>query len=92
MSAGKRPPGVMLYFTETRPVISLLDDAERGQLFTAILDYAEYDVEPILSKRLSGVWPFLKCKIDHDAEIYRNKCEKASKAVKSRGEKEGKQG
>lgn len=80
----------MLYFEETRPIVSLLSDAERGQLLVAILDYAEYDVESVLSDRLVAVWPFIKRKIDHDAEAYRKKCEKASKAIQARWEKKRK--
>ncbi len=84
MSVEKRPPGVMLYFAETRPILSLLNDAERGQLVTAILDYAEYGAEPVFSDRLVAAWPFIKQKIDHDAEVYRKKCEKAAKAANAR--------
>ena len=89
MSTEKRPPGVMLYFEETRPIISLLSDTERGQLLTAILDYAEYDADPVLSERLVAAWPFIKRKIDHDAETYQKKCEKASKAARARWETGG---
>lgn len=92
MNMEKRPPGVMLYFAETRPLLALMNDEERGQLFAAILDYAEYDVEPVLEDRLAAAWPFIKQKIDHDAEIYRKKCEKAAKAINARWEKEGKKG
>ncbi len=84
MSLEKRPPGVMLYFAEMRPILSLMRDAERGQLLTAILDYAEYGMEPDLSGRLSAAWPFVKQKIDHDTEVYRKKCEKAVKAANAR--------
>lgn len=87
MSAEKRPPGVMLYFTETRPLLALMSDEERGQIIAAILDYAEYDVEPELSARLSPAWPFFKQMIERDAETYRKKCEKAEKAAKARWEK-----
>lgn len=80
----------MLYFAEMRPVLSLLTDEERGQLLAAIFDYGEYDVEPVLSERLTAVWPFIKQKIDYDAETYRKKCEKAAKSAKSRWKKEGK--
>lgn len=86
MSEGKRPPGVMLYFEEMRPIFSLLNDMERGQLLTAILDYAENGIDPALSERVSVAWPFVKQKIDRDAETYRKKCEKAAKAAKARWE------
>lgn len=92
MSGEKRPPGVMLYFAETRPLLALMSDEERGQLFAAILDYAEYDVEPVLGDRLAAAWPFIKGKIDRDAEMYRKKCERAAKSAKSRWEKDAEKG
>lgn len=92
MSLEKRPPGVMLYFAEMRPILALMDDEERGQLFAAILDYAELDIEPVFGDRLAAAWPFIKQKIDHDAEAYRKKCEKAAKAINARWEKKGKKG
>ena len=72
----------MLYFEEMRPIFSLLDDAERGQLLTAILDYAENGVPPALSERVSVAWPFVKQKIDRDAKAFRKKCEKATESAK----------
>lgn len=92
MSAEKRPPGVMLYFAETRPLLALMNNAERGQLFAAILDYAEYDVEPVLGDWLAAAWPFIKGKIDRDAEMYRKKCEKSAEAINARWKKNGKKG
>lgn len=92
MSSEKRPPGVMLYFAETRPLLALMTDEERGQMFAAILDYAEYDVEPIFEDRLAAAWPFIKGKIDRDAEMYRKKCERAAKSAKSRWKKEEEKG
>lgn len=92
VSLEKRPPGVMLYFAEMRPLLALMNDAERGQILEAILDYAEYDAEPFLKDRLEAAWPFVKRMIDRDAETYRKKCEKASKSAKSRWKKEGEKG
>ena len=68
MNAEKHPPGVMLYFAETRPLLALMNNEEAGQLFAAILDYAEYDVEPVLGDRLAAAWPFIKGKIDREME------------------------
>ena len=89
MSTEKRPPGVMLYFAETRPLLALMSDEERGQILAAVFDYAEYDVKPELSARLSPVWPFFQQMVDRDAETYRKKCEKAAKAASARWEKKG---
>ncbi|WP_300418426.1 DUF6291 domain-containing protein [uncultured Oscillibacter sp.] len=87
MSTEKRPPGVMLYFTETRPILALMTDAERMQILEVVLDYAEYDVAPGLSARLSAVWPFFQQMVDRDMETYRKKCEKAAKVASARWEK-----
>lgn len=92
MSLEKRPPGVMLYFAEMQPILSLMSNEERGELLTAIFNYAASDVDPVLSERVRSVWPFVKSKIDHDAEIYRKKCEKAAKSAKSRWKKKGEKG
>ena len=92
MNEDKRPPGVMLYFDEMRPILALMSLQERGELLTAIFNYAASDIEPELSERLRPVWPFVKAKIDHDAEAYRKKCEKAAKSARSRWEKEGEKG
>ncbi|MDE6455152.1 MAG: hypothetical protein K2L38_04425 [Dysosmobacter sp.] len=78
----------MLYFAEVRPILALMSDAERGQILTAILDYAENDEERALSDRLAAAWPFIKRLIDRDAETYRKKCERAAKSAKTRWEKE----
>lgn len=92
MSQEKRPPGVMLYFAEMRPILALMTDAERGQTLAAILDYAEKDVEPVLNERLVAAWPFIKRMIDRDAETYRKKCEKAAKSAKARWGKKREKG
>lgn len=92
MSTEKRPPGVMLYFAEVRPLLALMTDEERGQILAAVFDYAEYDVAPELSARLSPVWPFFQQMIDRDAEAYQKKVEKATKAANARWEKKGKKG
>lgn len=92
MEPKKRPPGVMLYFEEMHPILSLMDNEERGELLTAIFNYAENDINPELSDRVRAVWPFVKRKIDHDAEAYQKKCEKAAKSAQSRWKKKGKKG
>lgn len=92
MSLEKRPPGVMLYFSEMRALLALMSDEERGQILMAILDYAEYGDEPYFDDRLEAAWSLVQKILDRDAVSYREKCEKASKAVKARWEKEKKAG
>lgn len=84
MSENKRPPGVMLYFTEMRPIFALLSAEERGDLLLKIFDYAEYDKEPVLDSRLAAVWPFIRKMIDLDAAAYQKKCDQRKKAAQAR--------
>ena len=90
MAAEKRPPGVMLYFTEMRPIFALLSAEERGDLLMLIFDYAEYGEEPVFSfgSRLDDVWPFVRRMLDRDADAYQKKCERAKKAIQARWNRE----
>ena len=64
-----KKPGVMIYF-ETGRAIKGLDYALKGQLFEAILDYAETGTIPELDGILSAVWPFVSASIDRDTARY----------------------
>ena len=65
-------PGVMFYF-DVRPCIKRLNLNEKGQLFEAILDYAEDGVEPELDGALGVAWDFIQPRLDQDTERYGNK-------------------
>lgn len=65
-------PGVMFYF-DVRPCIKRLNLNEKGQLFEAILDYAESGIEPELDGALGIAWDFIKPRLDQDTERYGNK-------------------
>lgn len=82
----------MLYFAEMHPILALMDNEERGELLTAIFNYAEHGTDPDLSDRVGHVWPFVKRTIDRDFEAYQVKCEKAEKAAEARWKKKGKKG
>ena len=90
MEPEKRPPGVMLYFAKMRPIFSLLSAEERGELLIKILDYAEYGEVPVFvsGDRLESLWPSVRKAIDRDIAAYREKCERARKAVQARWERE----
>ena len=90
MAAGKRPPGVMLYFDKMRPIFALLSAEERGDLVLKILDYAEYGKLPAFASgdRLENLWPSVQKAIDLDAATYLEKCKQARKAVQARWNKE----
>lgn len=82
----KKRPGVMLFFSELRPVCALLSAKDRGDLLLLILNYAENGEEPVLrpGSRLDSVWPHIRKMIDRDSEAYQNKCTKAREAAQSR--------
>lgn len=90
MEPEKRPPGVMLYFAEMRPIFALLNAEERGELLQMLLDYAEFGKEPDFrfGTRLDGIWPFVRRAVDRDAAAYQKKCERAKKSAQARWDRE----
>ncbi|MGX8693174.1 MAG: DUF6291 domain-containing protein [Clostridia bacterium] len=67
-------PGVMLYFERLR-FLSLLDDAQKGRLFQAILDYAENGVVPdFFDPAVHVAWEAIRPAIDQDAIRYEEIC------------------
>lgn len=81
-------PGIMLYFS-VRPALKRLSAEQKGQLFDAILDYGECGLLPDFDGVLGVCWDFIQPMIDKDAENYREKCDKAKKAVETRWAKKG---
>ena len=65
--AGK--PGVMIYF-ETARAVKRCSFEEKGRLFDAILEYAEFGVVPDLPPPLDMAWAFIVDKLDRDNERY----------------------
>jgi hypothetical protein len=55
--------------------IEPLNDAERGRLFTACLQYSETGVEPKLLGNERYVFPTIRGQIDRDKGRYEQKCE-----------------
>lgn len=63
-------PGVMLYF-DIEPGLKMLDDPQRRQLLTAIMEYAHFGAVPdFTGPLLSMAWSFVKTSIDRDGERY----------------------
>ena len=83
----KERPGVLLYFS-LRPAIKRLTLEEKGAPFEEILDYAQSGVYPDFDGVLGICWDFVQPLIDADGEAYRDKCEKAKKAIETRWAKE----
>lgn len=71
-------------FVDFADKIELLGDAERGRLFTAMLEYASSGAEPDLRGNERFIWPTAKSEIDRQAESYRELCEKNRKNAASR--------
>ncbi len=69
---GKRP-GVVIYF-DIRPALEMLPLAERGELFTAILAFAEDGVIPDFTGALAMAWAFIRPKLERDNNAYAERC------------------
>lgn len=62
-------PGIMLYFDMLEP-ISLLTNAERGKLLTAMLEYGKEGKAPAFQGKLALTWGFVQPKLDRDENSY----------------------
>ena len=62
-----------------------LNDAERGRLFTALLEYSKLGTTEKLSGNERFVFPGLRSQIDRDRENYEAKCKKMSENGRSGG-------
>ena len=66
-------PGFMVYF-DILPAVLRLDLAQRGALFTALLDYAKTGKLPDELDALTGMaFDLIRPKLDKDAERYADK-------------------
>lgn len=83
----KKQPGTMLYF-DIRPCLKRLSREEKGALFEAILDYAEYGVLPEVDGVLGVAWDFIQPRLDRDKERYETISEKRTAAINARWERE----
>ena len=81
----KKQPGVLLYF-ELRSSLKRLTLEQKGLLFEAIMDYAEFGVFPEFDDNieLAITWDFIQPKIDADRERYEKRCDQAREAIESR--------
>ena len=65
-------PGIIVYFDIMEP-LGQLSDAERGQLFWAMLEYGRDGVEPDFRKKdLAIVWGFIRPKLERNKAAYKN--------------------
>lgn len=67
-------------FTDFATAIEPLSDAEKGRLFTAMLEYAETGTEPRFSGNERFLWPTAKSHIDREAAFCEKQRTNAAKA------------
>lgn len=86
-------PGIMVYFDMMGP-LSKLQDADKGRLFWAMLEYGKSGIVPVFDGlALELAWEFVKPKIDKDYKEYvrsvqRRQFATACRERKRRGEPE----
>ena len=72
-------------YCDYREHIQLLNDAERGQLFTALFDYVRDGKESDLPPMAKMAFSFIKSQLDRDSEKYEQKVNKRKEAGKKGG-------
>ena len=75
---------IQLYYNYL-DAIEALGDAERGRLFTALLEYGKTGMAQGLSGNERFVYPMMKAQIDRDNEAYEEQCRKNSENGKLGG-------
>ena len=65
MSEHKKP-GVMIYF-DVAAAMEPLNYTDKGRLFQAIMNYAQYGEVPELPQKLRTLWPLLTSRMDLDS-------------------------
>ena len=73
-------------YTDIRLPLGLLDDCERGKLFSALLDYAEFGTEPDFGGALQMAFAFIRNSLDRDAAQWEQKREKRAEAGRKGGQ------
>ena len=91
---GRRAPNIrksgegMIYiklFLDYLDAVEPLGDAERGGLFTALMQYARTGEAPQLSGNERFLFPMMRAQIDRDSAEYKDYCEKQAENGKKGG-------
>ena len=77
---------VLKVFTDFADAMEKLNDAERGRLFTAMLEYARSGAEPVFRGKEEVLWPVAKGNIDNQQKAYARICEVNKQNVTNRYE------
>ena len=72
----------LLIYLNNREVLEALDDAERGQLTLALLDYLEYGSLPAFTGALGMAFLVLRKDVDRSVERWEEECARRSAAGK----------
>ncbi len=75
--------GILLYF-DMRDMLEALDDADRGKLLLALLNYGEFGEVPDFSGGLKIAFASVKPQIDKSIAAYKAKCEQNRENAKKR--------
>ena len=86
----EKKKGFVLYY-DYRQHLALLNNEERGQLLTALLDYGELGKEPELEGAAQMAFSFIRWQMDRDAAKYAETCRKRSEAGKQGGRPKAKE-
>lgn len=81
MPSSKETRALMIYLNN-RVVLEALDDAERGKLTLALLDYLEYDKLPAFDGALGMAFLVLRKDVDRSVERWEEECARRSAAGK----------
>lgn len=69
-------PGIMLYFDDWVPMLSL-DDSSLADLLRAAIQYGANGERPVFDGANAILWAMIASRIDRDAKAFNEKCRKA---------------
>lgn len=79
-----KKPNYIPFFFDDIEALELLGDAERGRLFTALLEYGRLGATEKISGNEKFVFPMFKGRIDRFFENYADTCEKNKRSISKR--------
>lgn len=85
MAYAKNIKKSFVLYHDIRVPLELLTDAQRGQLFMAVLDYSEHGVLPDFDGALLMAFAFIRTSLDRDAEAWAEKRAKRAEAGRNGG-------
>ena len=74
-----------IFYEEYEQPLSMLDDAERGQLLMALIRYSKDGTIPDISPAANMAFAFIKAQMDRDTDKYNDTVRKRSEAGKQGG-------